>query len=52
MMERYDVTKEFDRSSTIKNITEKLNVGELRVDNCYMSCEKYRETYTNTGNQV
>ena len=44
-----DIFAEFDRKSTIKNINERLNLGELRVDNSYISkicCKKYKETYT------
>ena len=28
-----DILAEFDRSSSIKNITDRLNLGELQVDN-------------------
>ena len=47
-----DVFAEFDRNSRIKNITERLNLGELQVDDVTTNYgRKYKDIYTNQVNE-
>ena len=47
-----DIFAEFDRNSRIKNITERLNLGELQVDDVTTNYgRKYKDIYTNQVNE-
>ena len=47
-----DIFAEFNRNSRIKNITERLNLGELQVDDVTTNYgRKYKDIYTNQVNE-
>ena len=48
-----DIFEKFDGSSQMKNIIDRLNLGELQVDDVSTNYgRKYKDIYTNQVNQV